>query len=78
MPAPRMEPVDLITIAREGLSLQQIAFADVAFTLDCADEQLEIVADAGQIGRVLTNLLQNAAEAIERRVEQEGADAEPG
>jgi two-component system, NtrC family, nitrogen regulation sensor histidine kinase NtrY len=78
LPAPRMEPVDLTDIAREGISLQQIAFADVTFSLEGANEPMQIVADAGQLGRVLTNLLQNAAEAIERRLENEGPESEPG
>ena len=78
MPTPKMAPFDLSVIALEGVTLQRNGFPSIAFTLVGADEPFPVVADAAQLGRVLTNLLQNAAEAIERRFEAEPDDPEPG
>jgi two-component system nitrogen regulation sensor histidine kinase NtrY len=78
MPTPKMADFDLSTIAREGVALQQNGFPSVTFTLVGADQPFRVVADAAQLARVMTNLLQNAAEAIERRIELDPDTQAPG
>ena len=77
-PAPQFARCNLAAVAREAIALQENAAPAITFTLDCEEEPFSVICDANQIARVLTNLLQNAVEAIGRRLEQEGDTAPPG
>ena len=77
-PAPQFVECNLAAIAREAIALQENAAPTVGFTLESPADPFTVVCDENQILRVLTNLLQNAAEAIERRLGEEGDAAEPG
>ena len=71
MPAPRMRAEDLCELARRTVFLQANARPDAAFETELPDGPVALKFDASQIGQALTNLLQNALDAIEGR---DGAD----
>ncbi len=72
MPAPVLRPEDPVELARQALFLEQSAHPAIEYTLDLPDSGLEIVCDAAQFNRAVTNLLKNAAESIEGRIEDAG------
>ncbi len=55
---------------REAVVLQQGARTDIAYALSLPDRPVEACVDRGLIGQVLTNLLQNAADAVDARAER--------
>ena len=65
MPAPAMEEENLNELCRHAVFLQQSAHPKIAFDCDVPDESVRIHCDGRQIGQALTNLLKNAAEALE-------------
>ncbi|MEZ5669236.1 MAG: PAS domain-containing sensor histidine kinase [Alphaproteobacteria bacterium] len=67
MPAPKMEQADLRTVCAQAVVLQRTAHGEVRFVYDLPKEPIRITCDAQQLGQALTNLLQNAIEAIEGR-----------
>jgi len=74
MPAPVLAPEDLAALARQGAFLQQNANAAIIYDLDLPEAPIWVNCDASQITRAVTNLMQNAADAIEARLELERAD----
>jgi two-component system nitrogen regulation sensor histidine kinase NtrY len=73
MPAPVLRPEDLVELARQAAFLQQSANPSIVYDLDLPAEPIWANCDASQVTRALTNLLQNAADAIEARLEMEQA-----
>ena len=69
MPAPVIRREDLSELLRQAVFTQDVAWPRIEFALALADDAIEIDCDARQIRQVLTNLLKNAAEAIEGRDE---------
>lgn len=65
MPAPAMEEENLNELCRHAVFLQQSAHPKIAFDCDVPEESVRIRCDGRQIGQALTNLLKNAAEALE-------------
>jgi len=65
MPAPVMEEENLNELCRHSVFLQQSAHPKIAFDCDVPDETVRVRCDGRQIGQALTNLLKNAAEALE-------------
>jgi two-component system nitrogen regulation sensor histidine kinase NtrY len=78
MPAPVLKPEVLQQIAEEAVFLQRNARQGVSVKLDAPKEPLSLACDARQIRQALTNLLQNAADAIEGRVAEPGQDLPKG
>jgi two-component system nitrogen regulation sensor histidine kinase NtrY len=78
MPAPVMAQEDLVELCRQAIFLQQAANPSIAFSTDFPDKGLRLICDAQQIGQALTNLLKNAAEAIEARIEAAGSGEADG
>ncbi len=74
MPAPRMRPEDLGELVRRMVFLQANGRADAKFETSLPESPTMLRLDAGQIGQALTNLLQNALDAIEGR---EGKELPP-
>ncbi len=65
MPTPVMQQENLQLIVQQAVLLPRVAHPDIEFVLDLANEPLAMDCDSRQIGQCLTNLLKNAAEAIE-------------
>lgn len=67
MPVPRMAEEDLSEIVRSTAFGQRLAFADTRFDVETPDGQSLALCDGRLISQALTNLLKNAAEAIQAR-----------
>ncbi|WP_425404860.1 ATP-binding protein [Hwanghaeella sp.] len=67
MPAPTMQDVDLSDLCRQQVFLQRNANPAIEYTLTMPEDPVHITADGRQIAQVLTNVLQNAKEAIDSR-----------
>lgn len=78
MPAPNLKPRDITALIREAVAMQRVTHADIAFETHLPDDARVIACDARQVGRALTNLLQNAAESIAGRPTTPGAELPPG
>lgn len=78
MPQPQRRPVDLTKILRDAVVLQDIGQADVEFKTNIPAEAVTSLLDETMISQALINLIKNAGEAIETRVEKgEGCDFAP-
>ncbi|WP_114391637.1 sensor histidine kinase NtrY-like [Oleisolibacter albus] len=73
MPSPVMKPVALGELVRQAVLLQSTGNPAVHFSADLPPAPPVLVCDSRQIGQALTNLLKNAVEAIEGRIEAAGA-----
>src|SRR5581483_2737896 len=78
MPAPRAVPTDLRQLTTETLALYRGLFSDVAIEQRFQPDLPLARIDAEQIKRVVINLVDNAIEAMERRVRVVVADDGPG
>jgi len=77
MPEPVTRDENLVELLRDAVLLQQEARGDIVYESELPDGPVTVDCDRGLIGQCLTNLLQNAADAIEGRRDSE-ADAPPG
>jgi two-component system nitrogen regulation sensor histidine kinase NtrY len=66
MPAPVMRPEALERIAREAMTLQRVAHPRIEWEV-IIDTPLKAVCDRRLLGQALTNLLQNASDAVSMR-----------
>ena len=73
MPKPVFRDEPLADIARQTLFLHEVAHPTIRFTLTGGDPSPHLVCDRRQIGQALTNLVKNAAEAIEATHAPDGA-----
>jgi two-component system nitrogen regulation sensor histidine kinase NtrY len=67
MPQPVMDEQNLNELVDQALFLQRDAHPAIAFAFEPPDHPIVVACDSQQIGRALTNLLQNAIDAIEGR-----------
>ena len=67
MPLPVIRPEDVSRIAREALILQRTARPQIAWSTEISDVGPIVPCDRRLIGQALTNLLQNAADAVAMR-----------
>ncbi len=65
MPNPSFHTESLLEIARQALFLAEVATPNVHFSLHAPTQLPAFVCDRRQIGQAFTNLLKNAAEAIQ-------------
>ena len=72
MPQPVIRPEDLGQVMREALVLQQAAHPEIAYDVTIPDPAPVAPADRRLIGQALTNLLQNAADAVAARPREDG------
>jgi two-component system nitrogen regulation sensor histidine kinase NtrY len=78
MPAPVMAPENMVELCRQAIFLQQTAHSAITFSTDFPPGGVRLMCDAQQIGQALTNLLKNAAEAIEARIAATGSGEPAG
>ncbi len=67
MPQPVMRPEDVGRVAREALILQRAARPEIEWTTEIPERGPRAECDRRLIGQALTNLLQNAADAVAMR-----------
>jgi two-component system nitrogen regulation sensor histidine kinase NtrY len=67
MPLPVIRPEDISRVVREALVAQKIARPQIAWTTDIPDAGPIAPCDRRLLGQALTNLLQNAADAVSMR-----------
>jgi len=75
MPQPVLRPEDVGRIAREALVLQRSARPEIVWTTSIPDRGPMAVCDRRLLGQALTNLLQNAADAVAMRPRAPGEPA---
>jgi two-component system nitrogen regulation sensor histidine kinase NtrY len=76
MPEPVMARENLTTLADNAVFLLETANPQIAFVRDYPEGPAMLSCDSRQLGRALTNLLQNAVEAIEGRLDPDAAPGE--
>ncbi len=70
MPAPVLNLESPVALAKELVFLQQSAHPTIEYSVELPETPVTIQCDSSQFNRALTNLLQNAADAIEGRLEE--------
>lgn len=75
MPAPVIRTENLSDLVKEAVFLQRNAYKDTNYSVEGAESPVQIKCDGRQISQALTNILQNAHDAIEGR---KGADLPEG
>ena len=70
MPEPAREETDIAALVRDAALLQSSARPDIAYEITGADAPSTALCDSGMVGQALTNLMKNAAEAIDSKVER--------
>ncbi|MBP2314482.1 sensor histidine kinase NtrY-like [Azospirillum soli] len=80
MPQPVMKPCNINDLVRQAVFLQSSAHAGrIKFEMELPPGPLTLPCDSRQISQALTNLLQNAADAIEGRpAPADGSELPPG
>ena len=81
MPAPSLRREDAPELAKQAAFLQQSGHPAIAYQIDLPTESVDLVCDASQFNRAITNLMKNAAESVEERIEEQrgrGEQAAPG
>lgn len=68
MPAPVIGKHELREVTRQAVFLQSSSRSDISYEQDIPSDPCIVECDARQIAQALTNLLKNAAEAIDARV----------
>ncbi len=74
MPAPILRLENLSDLCRQAVFLQRTAHSAIEFETEMPDEQIFVTCDGRQISQAVTNILQNAADSMERR---RGGASEP-
>lgn len=68
LPKPVFRPEDALDLVRQAVFLQEVAHPEIAYALDGeTNAPVTLAVDRHQFGQAMTNVLKNAAEAIEAR-----------
>jgi two-component system nitrogen regulation sensor histidine kinase NtrY len=70
MPEAVKQREDIVAILNQAVTLQQAGQPEVTFHIDIPDQVIPLSLDATMISQALTNLIKNAGEAIETRIEK--------
>jgi two-component system nitrogen regulation sensor histidine kinase NtrY len=76
MPAPERKPLDLGRLLSDAVLLQESARPEIRFRLDLPEHAVLATLDSTMINQAVTNLMKNAAEAIEENPAEEGSAGE--
>jgi two-component system, NtrC family, nitrogen regulation sensor histidine kinase NtrY len=74
MPKPQMEAVDLREVVRDPFTLFQMGTSDIDFELSMPQQPMLMSVDRRLISQAVTNLVKNAAEAIQQAAESTEKD----
>jgi two-component system nitrogen regulation sensor histidine kinase NtrY len=75
LPKPVFRPEDALDLVRQALFLQEVAHPEIAYELaGDVEAPIMLAVDRHQFGQAMTNVLKNAAEAIEARQRDAGID----
>ena len=77
MPAPKLAEENVSAIVEQAVSIQRVAHPEIIFSVSLPKESVTIHCDSNQIGQAMTNLIQNAIDAIDGRAAA-SRDIEPG
>ncbi|MEO9600929.1 ATP-binding protein [Parasphingorhabdus sp.] len=69
MPKPVFREENLDDILKQALFMQDVAWPSIAFSFVADDQPMSLVCDRRQLGQALTNIIKNAAEAIQQKAE---------
>ncbi|MGB1215551.1 MAG: ATP-binding protein [Pikeienuella sp.] len=69
MPEPEAKLSNVTKLVQDAVLLQRAARPDIAFSLSGDDTEINVRCDTGMISQALTNLIKNAAEAIDSKNE---------
>ena len=78
MPRPTVQPEDAKELCQQALFLQRSGNPEIRYVATLPDHPVPLVCDRRQVAQVLTNILKNAAEAIEGRQAVPGRTLPPG
>ena len=78
MPRPTVQLEDAKELCQQALFLQRSGNIEIRYKADLPDHPVSLICDRRQISQVLTNILKNAAEAIEGREAAFGQTLPPG
>jgi two-component system nitrogen regulation sensor histidine kinase NtrY len=78
MPAPELVETDLRSVVQNAVSLQTMAHPEIEMHVTMPEGQALAYCDHAQIGQAMTNLLQNAIDAIEGRDDSPETADTPG
>ncbi|KPL67586.1 ATPase [Erythrobacter sp. SG61-1L] len=73
LPKPVFRQEDPVDLVRQSLFLQEVGHPEISYSFDAEEQTHPVACDRHQFGQAMTNVLKNAAEAIEAR----SRDAEP-
>jgi two-component system nitrogen regulation sensor histidine kinase NtrY len=71
MPSAQLEPNDLTALVREALVLQKASDETLQFETDFPAEPVMLRLDRGLVNQAMTNLVKNARESIETRLQRQ-------
>ena len=74
LPKPVFRDEDAVDLIRQALFLQEVAHPEITYALQVADGIPAVACDRHQLGQAMTNVLKNAAEALEARRRDAPAD----
>ena len=77
MPKAVPEPQELASIVREATVLQRVSSSDIDIELDVSEGEFVFPFDRRLITQAITNLVKNARESIETRLQQQAGAARP-
>ena len=69
MPKPVFRTENLDDILKQALFMQDVGWPTITFTFVSDNQPISLVCDRRQLGQALTNIIKNAAEAIQQRAE---------
>ena len=78
MPRPTVQPEDAKELCQQALFLQRNGNPELNYNVTLPDHAVPLICDRRQVSQVLTNVLKNAAEAIEGRQAKGGVTLPPG
>jgi two-component system, NtrC family, nitrogen regulation sensor histidine kinase NtrY len=69
MPKPVFRRENLDDILKQALFMQDVAWPDISFNFTADEQPVTLVCDRRQLGQAFTNIIKNAAEAIQQKAE---------